>query len=197
MLIAQRMYSGVLLPVEVDRRVVTGLLPAMRSLLGFTGYTTVDFERGRFGTFTEYRERAAAEVVCSATPGAIRSIVADLIPSPPVSSIGAVLCAERLEGMAGYLVHRAYAGCSDAGVLGPRMIERLPDLMQAAPGLRGSTVMDMGDGHVVWLILFDTYGHAESCRATVDSIVKQHMADLLPFPPDAMTGKVLSEIRDG
>ena len=195
MFIAQRMYRDVLLPVEVDRRVVTGLLPAMRSLLGFTGYTTVDFERGRFGTFTEYRDRAAAEVVCSATPGVIRSIVADLIPAPPVFSIGTVLCRERREGHAGYLVHRTYAGVGDAGELAGRMSERLPAAMAAAPGLLGCTLMDMGDGHAVWLSLFDTYGHAECGHAPMDAIVRQHLADLLPHPPETLTGKVLSEIR--
>lgn len=189
------MYRGVILPIEVDRRVVTGLLPAMRTLLGFTGYTTVDFERGRFGTFTEFRDRAAAEVVCSATPGAIRAMVADLIPAPPDASIATVLYSSRLEGHAGYLVHRAYSGCRDVGELARRVNGNPPPIIAATPGLRGFTLMDMGDGKVVSLNLFDVMGNAETAHDHVGALVAPHAADLLPLRPEVMVGRVLSEIR--
>lgn len=189
------MYRGVILPIEVDRRVVTGLLPAMRTLLGFTGYTTVDFERGRFGSFTEYRDRAAAEVACSASPGAIRAMVADLIPTPPDSSLASVLYASRLEGHAGYLVHRAYSGCRDVGELARRVNEGPPPGSAAAPGLRGFTLMNMGDGKVVSLTLFDVMGNAETAHDHVEALVDPDAADLLPQRPEVMVGRVLSEIR--
>ena len=69
--LVQRLYRSVILPAEIDRRVVTGIVPALRTLPGFISFTTVDFGGGRFGSFTLYARREEAERVSAAAPSVV------------------------------------------------------------------------------------------------------------------------------
>lgn len=191
----QRIYRGVILPQEIDRRAITAALPAMRTVAGFLGYTTVDFGGGVFATFTLYAGREQAETVTAAVPGVIRSSLSDLIPRPPELRQGSVLSSHRTEEQAGVMVMRRYAGCDDAAELDRRIAQLLLPRFAVLPGFQGYSLVDEGGGYVTSLNLFGTAEDAEVLDGLAAPLVRRHLSDLLPLPPETMTGRVLSEIR--
>ncbi len=193
----QRLYRGVVLPIEIDRRAVTGIVPALRTRPGFMGYMTVDFGGGVFASYTAYADKAASEAVLAAVPGVIRSSLSDLMPHAAEVSGGTVLHCHRGPGKAGVLTVRSYAGCSDPAELERRVASQLLPRFVAVPGFQGYLLLDAGQGRVMSLNLFGTLEDAEVLNAMAAPLVQRTLGDLLPSPPETLVGRVLSEIRGG
>lgn len=193
--VIQRLYRNVLLPVEVDRRAVTGVLPAMRTLPGFHGYLTADMGGGVLCTLVTFTTRAPAEVIAASTPEVVRKVMGDLMPTLPEIRIGAVLAAERAAGRALHLTLRQYDGCPDAAALHRRIGDGPGAALRALPGFRGHALIDFGTGRVTAVSLFDSESHAAQADALVQALVVARLADLLPQPAAVLSGRVLSDIQ--
>lgn len=191
--LVQRLYRGVILPTEIDRRVVTGIVPALRVLPGFLSFTTVDFGGGLFGSFTLYARREEAERVSAAAPGVVRNSLSDLIPGPAALRGGEVLHRLRTTGKASTMVLRRYDGCPDPVELERRIATLLLPRFAALPGLHGYCLVDDGQGRVSSLNLFGTPEDADVLGMLAAPLVQRHLSDLLPLPPETLVGKVLSE----
>lgn len=191
--LVQRLYRDVLLPEEINRRVVTAAVPAMRTLPGFLGYTMVDFRSGRLGSYTMFAHQAEAERMAAEVPALIRVTLADLIPLPGELRAGEVLLHHRSTGPAGTMAVRRYAGCTDTPELARRIGTQILPRFAALAGFQGYTLVDEGEGQVTTLSLFATAADLEVAGALVAPLVGLHLPDLLPGPPETMVGRVLSE----
>jgi hypothetical protein len=191
--LVQRLYRGVILPTEIDRRVVTGIVPALRVLPGFISFSTVDFGGGLFGSFTLYARRDEAERVSAAAPGVVRNSLGDLIPGPAEVRGGTVLHRRRTEGKASVMIVRRYEGCADPAELKRRITAQLLPRFAALPGLHGYCLVDDGQGRVSSLSLFGTPEDADVLGVLAAPLVQRNLSDLLPLPPETLVGQVLSE----
>lgn len=194
--LVQRLYQGVIMPMEIDRRVLTGVVPALRIKPGFMGYMTVDFGGGVFASYTAYAEQAQSEEVLTVVPGVVRTSLADLIPRAAEVTGGNVLRHHRGPSTARVMVMRSYDGCPDLVELDRRIATRLLPRFAALPGFHGYMLLDAGRGQVLSLNLFGTPDDAEVLNGLAAPLVRQHLADLLPAPPETRMGRVLSEIRE-
>lgn len=191
--LVQRLYRSVILPAEIDRRVVTGIVPALRTLPGFISFTTVDFGGGRFGSFTLYARREEAERVSAAAPSVVRNSLGDLIPGPAELRGGEVLRRMRTAGKASVLVMRRYDGCPDPAELDRRIATQMLPRFAALPGFHGYCLVDDGGGRVSSLNLFGTPEDADMLGVLAGPLVQRHLSDLLPLAPETLVGQVLSE----
>lgn len=188
-----RIYRGIMLPVEVDRRAVAALVPVMRMHPGFRRFTTADLGRGRFCTLAHYTDRAAADTVSASAPAAVRSVMGGLVPEPPELRFCQVMRFVRTQGRVRQLVLHSYEACPDAREMDLRAGELLLPMLCAQPGFRGYTTLDCGAGRITTATLFDSADDAEDATAQVHRLVATDFADLLPIRPDVLTGRVLSE----
>lgn len=193
--LAQRLYRGVILPAEIDRRAVTGVVPALKVLPGFVSYTTVDFGAGLFGSFTLYARQEEAERVSAAAPGVVRNSLSDLVPGQAELRSGTVLRRFRTGEKASMLVVRRYDGCADTAELERRISTQLLPRFAGLPGFQGYCLADDGQGRVTSMNLFGTREDAEVLNALAAPLVQRHLSDLLPLPPETLVGQVLSETR--
>lgn len=189
--LVQRLYRDVLLPEEINRRVVTAAVPAMRTVPGFLAYTLVDFRGGVLGSFTLFADRTGADRMAAAVPALVRGTLADLIPLPPEVRAGEVPLHRRVAGRADAMAVRRHAGCTDVPELARRIDTLILPHLAALPGFHGYTLVDEGQGRVSSLTLFGTRAELEAAHAQVGP----DLAALLPGAPETMVGRVLSDNR--
>lgn len=191
--LVQRLYRGVILPAEVDRRAVTGIVPALRILPGFISYTTVDFGSGLFASFTLYAGRVEADRVSAAAPGVVRNSLSDLIPGEAELRSGDVLHRQRTADRASIMVLRRYGGCPDPAELSRRIATQMLPRFAGLQGFNGYILSDDGAGRVSSVNLFGTPEDAEFMGMMAGPLVQRLLPDLLPLPPETLVGRVLSE----
>jgi hypothetical protein len=90
---------------------------------------------------------------------------------------------------------RRYAGCKDVHEANRRVADNLIPMLRGFPGFQSYSVVDLGRGTVASISVFDTRDDAESATTRVRTIVQEHLADLLPNPPEVMIGELLSKHR--
>ncbi|MEV1053722.1 hypothetical protein ACFWZR_15320 [Streptomyces sp. NPDC059017] len=78
---------------------------------------------------------------------------------------------------------------------GRRVDEGFVPLMRGIPGLLAYYWVDAGNGIMVSTSVFeDEAGAEESVRKAAD-FVRDHLAPLLPNPPEVMAGRVVASVR--
>jgi hypothetical protein len=96
------------------------------------------------------------------------------------------------EGEAMFVTVRRYTGCKDPQELNRRVCELVPGVIKTLPGLHSYSIVDHGNGVVATVGIFDTREHAENSANVVRPIVAQHLAELLPNPPEITIAEILS-----
>ena len=94
-----------------------------------------------------------------------------------------------------FVAIRRYAGCKDVREVNKRVVEHLIPTLRGFPGLQSYSIIDLGGGSAASVSVFDTRDHAEGATERVRAVVQQHLADLLPNPPEVTIGELLSEHR--
>lgn len=94
-----------------------------------------------------------------------------------------------------FVAIRKYAGCRDVREVNKRVVENLIPTLRGFPGFQSYSIVDLGGGAAASISVFDTREHAESATDRVRGIVQQHLADLIPNPPEVTIGELLSEHR--
>ncbi|MFD8192517.1 hypothetical protein [Streptomyces wuyuanensis] len=93
-----------------------------------------------------------------------------------------------------YAAVRRYSGVTDPVEAGRRVNEGFVPLMREIPGLRAYYWVDAGNGVMVSTSVFeDESGAEESIRKAAD-FVRDHLASLLPNPPEVMAGQVVASV---
>ncbi|MEU4132135.1 hypothetical protein [Streptomyces wuyuanensis] len=93
-----------------------------------------------------------------------------------------------------YAAVRRYSGVTDPVEAGRRVNEGFVPLMREIPGLLAYYWVDAGNGVMVSTSVFeDESGAEESIRKAAD-FVRDHLASLLPNPPEVMAGQVVASV---
>jgi hypothetical protein len=92
-----------------------------------------------------------------------------------------------------FLAIRKYARCKDIQEVNRRVVATLTPALRALPGYQSYSVVDLGDDTVASISVFDTREQADSATQQVRGLVQQHLADLMPHPPEVTIGEILSE----
>ncbi|MFJ6947580.1 hypothetical protein ACISU4_23535 [Streptomyces wuyuanensis] len=93
-----------------------------------------------------------------------------------------------------YAAVRRYSGVTDPVEAGRRVNEGFVPLMREIPGLLAYYWVDAGNGVMVSTSVFeDESGAEESIRKAAD-FVRNHLASLLPNPPEVMAGQVVASV---
>ena len=93
--------------------------------------------------------------------------------------------------MSAYLTVRRYEGASEFNRAASRVQEFIP-LISKIPGFISYYWVDEGDGVTVSVSVFETREAEEESNRLAADFVKQHIAPLLPKPPQITAGQVVA-----
>ncbi|MFJ3980184.1 hypothetical protein [Streptomyces sp. NPDC090021] len=94
-----------------------------------------------------------------------------------------------------YAVIRRYEGVTDPAEAGRLVDEGFVPLLRRVPGFVAYYWVDAGDGVMVSTSVYeDRAGTEESVRRAAD-FVREHLASLLPNPPQVTAGQVVAAGR--
>jgi hypothetical protein len=68
---------------------------------------------------------------------------------------------------------------------------RLASALSTAPGFVAYAVLDVGDGRIVSVTVFDDPTDLEAARPLIARSVGEHLAVVLPRPPEVLAGEVI------
>lgn len=175
---------------EVIRRVAAGGVPIMKAIPGFVAYTIMDAGHGHLVTYSVYEAEAGTAESTKKAGAWVKENVASMLPTPPRVLEGEVRLRE-IKDLPKYGVIRRYQ-------IDPKNIDQIVTraksgflpLVSHLPGFATYTILDAGTGTLVTLSGFTTQsGPAESTKAA-SSWVKEHLAALVPNPPEITSGEV-------
>lgn len=89
--IAIRTYDGCPDAQELDRRIATHLMPALRAMAGFRSYATADLGAGRVASISLFDSQANAESATAQVRGLVAEHLKDMVPNPPEVLVGRVM----------------------------------------------------------------------------------------------------------
>jgi hypothetical protein len=90
-----------------------------------------------------------------------------------------------------FVIIRKYTGCPDVREAN-RRIQTVAESITGLPGLQSYGVIDLGDGQLATVGLFETRAQAEQSAEVARSMRMQGFTDILPNPPEISMGEVLS-----
>ena len=94
--------------------------------------------------------------------------------------------------MSAYLTVRRYDGVQDAKAAARQVQEGFIPLLSKIPGFISYYWVDEGDGVMVSVSVFATREAEEESNRLAADFVKQHIAPLLPKPPQITAGQVVA-----
>lgn len=89
--IAIRTYDGCKDAQELDRRIGAHLMPTLRAMPGFRGYTTSDLGGGRVASISLFDSAVNADNANAQVRPLVAAHLADMLPTPPEVLVGRVL----------------------------------------------------------------------------------------------------------
>ena len=95
----------------------------------------------------------------------------------------------------GYLTVRRYDGVTDSKEAARRVREEFIPLLTRIPGFISYYWVDEGDDVMVSVSVFATREAEEESNRIAADFVKQHIAPLLPKPPQITAGKVVARAK--
>ncbi|MER6996186.1 hypothetical protein [Streptomyces sp. NPDC000410] len=91
-----------------------------------------------------------------------------------------------------YAAIRRYEGVTDPAEAARLVKEGFVPLMRQVPGFVAYYWIDAGDGVMVSTSVFQDRGGAEESIARASDFVRDHLASLLPNPPQVVAGEVVA-----
>jgi len=89
-----------------------------------------------------------------------------------------------------YATVRRYEGVTDPGEAGRRVQEGFVPLLKQIPGFLDYYWVDGGGGVMVSMSVFESQASAEESNEQAASYVREHLAPLMPNPPQITSGEV-------
>ena len=93
-----------------------------------------------------------------------------------------------------YAAVRRYEGVTDPAEAGRRVNEGFVPLIREIPGLRAYYWVDAGNGVMISTSVFDDEEGARESVRRAAVFVRDHLASLLPDPPQIMSGQVVASL---
>src|SRR5215475_3532118 len=94
--------------------------------------------------------------------------------------------------MSAYLTVRRYDGVPDSKEAARKVQEGFIPLISKIPGFISYYWVDQGDGVMISVSVFATKEAEEESNRVAADFVKQHIAQLLPKPPQITAGQVVA-----
>jgi hypothetical protein len=91
-----------------------------------------------------------------------------------------------------YATVRRYEGVSDPSEVGRLVEEGFVPIISAIPGFVAYTFVDAGEGVMVSTSVFEHRSAEEESNWRAGEFVAQHLASLLPNPPQITAGEVVA-----
>ncbi len=91
-----------------------------------------------------------------------------------------------------YATVRRYEGVTDPAEAGRRVSEGFVPLISQVPGFVAYYWVDAGDGVMLSTSVFDDQAGAEESTRRAGDFVREHLASLLPNPPQVTAGQVVA-----
>ena len=91
-----------------------------------------------------------------------------------------------------YATVRRYEGVTDPGEAGRRVNEEFVSLVKELPGFVSYYWVDAGDGVMASTSVFEDQSGAEASVERAADWVRENIAELLPNPPDVISGEVVA-----
>ena len=91
-----------------------------------------------------------------------------------------------------YATVRRYEGVTDPGEAGRRVNEGFVPLVKELPGFVAYYWVDAGGGEMTSLSVFEDQSGAEASIEQAAGWVRENIAELLPNPPDVISGEVVA-----
>ena len=91
-----------------------------------------------------------------------------------------------------YATIRRYEGVTDPGEAGRRVNEGFVPLLKELPGFVAYYWVDAGDGVMASTSVFEDQSGAEASIERAADWVRENIAELLPNPPEVITGEVVA-----
>ncbi|MEU5592906.1 hypothetical protein [Streptomyces sp. NPDC020298] len=93
-----------------------------------------------------------------------------------------------------YAAVRRYSGVTDPAEAGRRVNEGFVPLIREIPGLVAYYWVDAGNGVMVSTSIFENEAGADESIKRAAVFVRDHLAPLLPNPPEVMSGQVVASV---
>ncbi|MFG2117627.1 hypothetical protein [Streptomyces sp. NPDC048710] len=93
-----------------------------------------------------------------------------------------------------YAAVRRYEGVTDPAEAGRRVNEGFVPLIRDIPGLLAYYWVDAGNGVMVSTSVFENEAGADESIRKAAVFVRDHLASLLPNPPQVMSGQVVASV---
>ncbi|MDB5074429.1 MAG: hypothetical protein JWO42_608 [Chloroflexi bacterium] len=183
---------------EIVRRVGEGFVPLISDAPGFISYAILDAGTAGLLTISFFEDEAMAdESVMMAATWIKGNLVAQL-PDPPQVTRGRVTLRDARENRQfGAGVIRRYTRVDSRRVddITQLVSEGLLPMIASTPGFAVYSLLDAGSGVLVSLSAFADRAAADTSNRDSVEWVKKNLADLLPNPPEVITGDI--KLRTG
>ncbi|WP_037669867.1 hypothetical protein [Streptomyces griseus] len=93
-----------------------------------------------------------------------------------------------------YVAVRRYEGVTDPAEAGRRVNDGFVPLIREVPGLVAYYWVDAGNGVMVSTSVFESEAGAEESIRRAADFVRDNLAELLPNPPQVMSGQVVASL---
>jgi hypothetical protein len=182
---------------EIVRRVAKAGTAIMKGIPGFVSYGIMDAGQGHLVTYSVYESKAGTAESTKKAAAWIKENIAPLVPNPPQVVEGEVRLRELKEIPRYGVIRRYQVDPKSVDQIVARAKSGFLPLVSKLPGFASYSILDGGEGTVVTISGFTAEsGSAESTKAAA-KFVKEHLASLVPKPPEVTSGQVKLVERAG
>jgi hypothetical protein len=175
---------------EIVRRVTTEGLTFLKAIPGFVSWGLLDTGHGQLVTFSVYQAKTGTDQSTTKAAAWIKEHISSLLPSPPRVVEGELRLRE-IKDKPRYGVLRRYQ-------IDPKNLDKIIDsarsgflpLVTHLPGFASYSVLDTGKGTLVTISGFTAPSGSEESTKAAAKYVKEHLAPLVPSPPEIISGEV-------
>jgi hypothetical protein len=175
---------------EIVRRVTGEGLTFLTAIPGFVSWGLLDTGHGQLVTFSVYQAKTGTDQSTTKAAAWIKEHIGALLPSPPRVVEGDLRLRE-IKDKPRYGVLRRYQ-------VDPKNLDKVIDsarsgflpLVTHLPGFASYSVLDAGNGTLVTISGFTAPSGSEESTKAAAKYVKEHLAPLVPSPPEVISGEV-------
>jgi len=175
---------------EIVRRVAAEGLTFLKTIPGFLSWGLMDAGHGHMITYSVYEAKTGTDESTKKAAAWIKENIASLIPSPPQVVEGAVRLRELKDSPKYGVIRRYQVDEKNIDQIVTRAKNGFLPLVTKLPGFASYSILGAGKGTLLTTSGFTAFsGAAESTQAAA-KFVKEHLASLVPKPPEVTSGEV-------